>query len=143
MSFHILFLVCCWIILAMHDLVFVEFMILVFYLSTKQSNHASGVWHMSSLLKICARRNCYISLWWQGQYRGNSLSLFSWLRCLEHVHEQMYSIWTSNASLKVASWFQILWPYLFVVDSFVHYLKILSSLFLTWATYMAASSCRL
>ena len=62
---------------------------------------------MSSLLKICARGNCYISLWWQGQYRGNSLSLFD-VRCWEHVCEQMYSIWTSNASLKVASWFQIL-----------------------------------
>lgn len=32
-------------------------------------------------------------------------------RCWEHVHEQMYSILTKDAFLKVASWFQILWPY--------------------------------
>ena len=142
MSFHILFLVCCWIILAMHDLVFVEFMILVFYLST---NHI-----MLQEYDICLP--CWkfvlegIATFLSGGRDNTEEILFLCLvdvRCLEHVHEQMYSIWTSNASLKVASWFQILWPYLFVVDSFVHYLKILSSLFLTWATYMAASSCRL
>ena len=53
------------------------------------------------------------------------------VRCWEHVHEQMYSIWISDAFLKVASWFQILWPYLFrSVDSSVHYLKICQVYFL-------------
>lgn len=71
------FLICCCVFLAMHDLVFVELMMLC--LSPPHQTIKSCYRNIPAvfLAESLCLTDCDISLWWWVQYRGNSPFLVS------------------------------------------------------------------